>query len=115
MDKHFESTRCLLCHDAPCSAACNKGQDPARGIRALRFENDRVVGSFLSSKACADCDAPCEKACIHPDFPIRIKQISKGIENKQVKELPSLAIDFCGVHCENPFSWVHQLLPVTMR
>ncbi|MBQ0069652.1 MAG: NAD-dependent dihydropyrimidine dehydrogenase subunit PreA, partial [Bacteroidales bacterium] len=74
MDKHFESTRCLVCHDAPCTAACPRGNDPARGVRAHKFENNYCVGMFLNEDMCADCDAPCEKACIHPDFPIRIKQ-----------------------------------------
>lgn len=103
MDKHFESTRCLMCHEAPCTKACQRGNDPARAIRALRFEDDNCVGLFLNGDLCADCDAPCEKACIHTDFPIRIKQMADGITAKEVKDLPSLAIDFCGVHCENPF------------
>lgn len=103
MDKHFESTRCLICHDAPCSAACKKGNDPARALRALRFENNYCVGEFLNNEMCADCDAPCEKACIHPDFPIRIKKIADETKAKEQKQLPSLEIDFCGVKCENPF------------
>lgn len=103
MDKHFEVTRCLVCHDAPCTAACKRGMNPARGIRALRFENDHCVGMFLDSDTCAGCDAPCEKACIHPDFPIRIRQIAEGVEKKENTTLPSLEMDFCGVHCENPF------------
>lgn len=62
IDKNFESTRCLICLDAPCTAACERGNDPARGIRALRFENNYCVGMFLNNNMCADCDAPCEKA-----------------------------------------------------
>lgn len=103
MDKHFESTRCLVCHDAPCTQACPRGNDPARGVRAHRFENNYCVGMFLNEDMCADCDAPCEKACIHPDFPLRIKQMAKGVAAKQVKDLPSLEMEFCGVRCENPF------------
>lgn len=34
-----EASRCLLCHDAPCSEACPAGTDPARFIRSLRFKN----------------------------------------------------------------------------
>ena len=103
MDKKFESTRCLICHDAPCTAACVRGNDPARGIRALRFENDRCVGLYLNADKCAGCEAPCEKACVHPDFPVRIKQIADTTPAQNLKDLPSLEIDFCGVHCENPF------------
>lgn len=103
MDKNFESTRCLMCYDAPCTSACVRNNDPARGIRALRFENDHCAGLFINEDMCAGCDAPCEKACVHPDFPIRIKQIAEGIPAKTVDKLPSLEIDFCGIRCENPF------------
>lgn len=103
MNKYLESTRCIVCHDAPCSVACVRNIDPARGIRALRFENEHCMGLFLNEEACVGCDAPCEKACVHPDFPIRIKQMAQGTPAKQVSNLPSLGIDFCGVHCENPF------------
>lgn len=111
MDNHFESSRCLLCHDAPCSTACRKeGTYPARGIRALRFENDHCAGLFFNSNTCADCDAPCEKACIHNDFPIRIRAMAKSLEpavslaqSVAANAMPSLEMDFCGVRCENPF------------
>ena len=33
-----EASRCLLCENAPCSAACSQG-DPARMLRAIRFDN----------------------------------------------------------------------------
>lgn len=111
MDIHFESTRCLLCHEAPCSQACPKDNvDPARGIRALRFENDHCNGLFFNRDTCAGCDAPCEKACIHHDFPIRIREIAKAVQApaalcEAVKNdaLPSLEMEFCGIKCENPF------------
>ncbi len=34
-----EASRCLLCHDPPCSADCPAGTDPGRFIRKLRFRN----------------------------------------------------------------------------
>ena len=46
-DKNFElvireeASRCLLCHDAPCSKACPAGTNPAKFIRSLRFENPK--------------------------------------------------------------------------
>ena len=111
MDIHFESARCLLCHDAPCSAACPKeGVDPARGIRALRFGNDHCAGLFFHRETCSECGAPCQNACIHPDFPIRISGMAKTLEPVPALAgavadlaLPSLEMDFCGVRCENPF------------
>lgn len=99
-----ESTRCLLCLDAPCSVACKRtGTDPARGIRALRFEDARGAGTFFNKETCAGCDAPCQKACIHPDFPLRIREMAETFEARQQSERPSLEMDFCGIRCENPF------------
>lgn len=109
MNLRQEAQRCLLCLQAPCNAACPKNLHPARGLRAARFDNIENVGRWLTS-ACADCDAPCEKACLHADFPIRIKEMAKQINEPANQhplltdeQLPSLEIDFCGVHCENPF------------
>ena len=34
-----EASRCLLCLDAPCSASCPAGTDPAKFIRSIRFKN----------------------------------------------------------------------------
>lgn len=100
----IESSRCLLCDAAPCSSACPKGLDPARGVRALRFENDNCAALYFNADNCAGCDAPCEKACIHYDFPIRIKELAKIAGPKRASAPKAdLSIDFCGVRCENPF------------
>lgn len=98
-----ETSRCLLCQDAQCTKACVRNQDPARGIRALRFENEQGAGLFFNREACAGCDAPCEKSCIHYDFPIRIKALAETLDKVEVEPDVDLSIDFCGVRCENPF------------
>ena len=49
-----EAARCLLCEDAPCTKACIKG-DPARAIRAIRFDNIRNAGRWIAD--CSDADA----------------------------------------------------------
>ncbi|MGN0650475.1 MAG: NAD-dependent dihydropyrimidine dehydrogenase subunit PreA [Oscillospiraceae bacterium] len=100
MNIREEASRCLLCENAPCSAACPKGLDPARGIRAVRFENEASAGEFLHG--CEGCEAPCEKACIHYDLPIRIKAVSQQLKPAE-KPAADLSITFCGVKCENPF------------
>jgi len=38
-----EASRCLLCHDAPCSKACPAESDPAKFIRSLRFRNSNFA------------------------------------------------------------------------
>jgi dihydropyrimidine dehydrogenase (NAD+) subunit PreA len=99
---HEEAARCLLCNDAPCSHACGKG-DVARAIRAVRFGNEAIAAQWLEGCQADDLEKA-EQACIHYDRPVRISEMAKQLPAAAaVKELPSLAIDFCGLHCENPF------------
>ena len=43
-----EASRCLLCHDAPCSKACPAGTDPAKFIRSVRFRNFKGAAETVS-------------------------------------------------------------------
>jgi glutamate synthase (NADPH/NADH) small chain len=43
-----EADRCLLCHDAPCSAGCPADTRPAEFIRKLRFKN--ITGAIRTIK-----------------------------------------------------------------
>ena len=99
-----EAARCLLCEDAPCTKVC-KAIDPARVIRAIRFDNEKNVWRWL--EGCTDADLErAEQACIHYDRPIRIKELLRAVSccsGKPKEALPSLAITFCGIPCENPF------------
>lgn len=101
-----EAARCLLCQDAPCTTACATG-DPARAIRAIRFDNTANAAQWVV--ACSDLDLQrAEEACIHYDRPIRIREmmaIAKTLSKTPPtdKPKPSLAITFCGIPCENPF------------
>ncbi len=98
-----EANRCLLCQDAPCTKACKSG-DPARAIRAIRFDNHKPALKWVSDCSDADLEAA-EKACIHYNWPIRLKEMLRAIHPDDVdaEAYPSLDIDFCGIHCENPF------------
>ena len=81
----IEASRCLLCHDAPCSAACPAGTDPGRFIRSLRLHN--VKGAIETVRennplagSCADvcpCERLCEGACSRSgiDVPIAIGRL----------------------------------------
>ena len=109
-----EANRCLLCRDAPCTKACKTG-DPARAIRAIRFDNHKPALQWV--KDCSDGDLErAEQACIHYNWPIRIKEVVHSIHKDDVElewsmvngqwsivNGPSLNIDFCGISCENPF------------
>ena len=98
-----EAARCLLCEEAPCTRACGNG-DPARAIRAIRFDNAKNIGEWINS--CTDADLDCAgQACIHYDRPIRIRELLRTAECTPAVTgtLPSLDISFCGIKCENPF------------
>jgi dihydropyrimidine dehydrogenase (NAD+) subunit PreA len=99
-----EAARCLLCENAPCSKACNTG-DPARAIRAIRFDNAQNAGRWI--RACSDADLErAEQACIHYDQPIRIRELMGSVRCECCETnapTPSLSITFCGIPCENPF------------
>ncbi|AEF85842.1 dihydroorotate oxidase [Treponema primitia ZAS-2] len=101
-----ESSRCMMCHDAPCTAACGGKSDPAAFIRNVRFGMGEEALSAMA--ACTSCtEKRCERACIHYDFPIRISQIRAAVTPSAVSTRsplkPDLSIDFCGIPCENPF------------
>ncbi|MBO4826951.1 MAG: NAD-dependent dihydropyrimidine dehydrogenase subunit PreA [Prevotella sp.] len=99
-----EAAKCLLCADAPCSKACKHG-NPARAIRAIRFDNEWLASRWVAECTDEELEAA-EKACIHYDRPIRIKELLRSVRCDSVAtddSAPSLAIDFCGIHCENPF------------
>ncbi len=98
-----EASRCLLCQDAPCTQACQTG-DPARAIRAIRFVNHKPALRWV--KNCTDADLErAEQACIHYNWPIRIKEVLRSIHEDDVDDshYPTLDITFCGIPCENPF------------
>ena len=109
-----EASRCLLCQDAPCSKASKHG-DPARAIRAVRFDNHKLATLWV--RDCTELDLElAEQACIHYNWPIRIKEMLLSIHKDDVDiewekrdrewvmaNAPTLDIDFCGIRCENPF------------
>ena len=84
-----EASRCLLCHDAPCSKNCPAGTDPARFIRALRFLNEKGAAEVIRennalgaicARVCPQekyCKLGCSRSGI--DKPIEIGRIQRYI------------------------------------
>ena len=97
-----EAARCLICDNAPCTAACKAG-DPARAVRAVLFRNEAVAGRWFAP--CSEEDLlAAEKACIHYDRPVRLRDLADALPEPVPEEgLPSLETTFCGLRCENPF------------
>ena len=102
--------RCLLCHEAPCSGACNM-LDPDRILRSIWFDNEIAAALALPDEnPCADCSAPCEAACLRShEVPIRhlLSELHSKVKPQTEAILPEsedrLKTEMCGIQMENPF------------
>ena len=84
-----EASRCLLCHDAPCSRDCPAGTDPGSFIRSVRFSNfkgaaETIRKSNILGGICARVcpyERLCEQACSRTgiDKPIEIGRIQRFV------------------------------------
>ncbi|MEN1761862.1 FAD-dependent oxidoreductase [Anoxynatronum sibiricum] len=82
-----EASRCLLCHDAPCSAGCPAGTDPGKFIRSIRFRNVKGAvetireNNILGATCARVCPygRTCEEACSRTgiDVPIQIGRLQR--------------------------------------
>ena len=105
-----EMISCALCSDAPCSKACGK-IDPAELLRSVWFNNERTAAAKMPElNPCAECDAPCENACVRPKrVPIRHLMTRLYEEVRPMLEAPipqdedRLRTQLCGIELENPF------------
>ncbi|MGE4549566.1 MAG: NAD-dependent dihydropyrimidine dehydrogenase subunit PreA [Intestinibacillus sp.] len=104
-----EVSGCLLCNHAPCTKACPYGVEADRIIRSLRFENKAgAVNRLPDPLPCVSCDGkPCLSACLKAkiNFPVPIDRILEQAATlpRVAEKKVDLSVDFCGVHCENPF------------
>lgn len=84
-----EASRCLLCHDAPCSKACPAGTNPDKFIRSVRFRNfkgaaetirmNNALGA-ICARVCPT-EKYCQKGCSRSgiDRPIDIGRIQRYV------------------------------------
>ncbi|MBR6850006.1 MAG: NAD-dependent dihydropyrimidine dehydrogenase subunit PreA [Lachnospiraceae bacterium] len=110
MIKRTDMISCMLCKDAPCSAACPK-TDPGSILRHVWFDNEDIAALSLPKNfPCTDCDAPCERSCVRAgEVPIRklMEKLEKEVRPMADIDLPAdeerLKCDLCGIPLENPF------------
>lgn len=84
-----EASRCLLCHDAPCSQACPAQTDPGKFIRSLYFRNlkgaaETVRENNALGAVCArvcPTEKLCQRGCSRSgiDKPIDIARLQRFI------------------------------------
>ena len=72
-------------------------------IRSVYFENSGNAARFIDKSVCSGCSGKCERACIHYDEPIRIREMVKMLPEDNKAVLKDLSIEFLGVRFENPF------------
>lgn len=90
-----------MCHDAPCSAGCPAGTDPAKFIRSIRFRNPKGAAETIRENnvlggSCARVcpfDRLCEEACSRCgiDKPIEIGKLQRyAIEQEKAFKMKIL-------------------------
>lgn len=84
-----EASRCLLCHDAPCSQACPAQTDPGKFIRSIYFRNFKGAAETIRENnalgaVCArvcPTEKLCQRGCARAgvDNPIDIGRLQRFI------------------------------------
>lgn len=103
-----ETSRCFLCLNGPCEKSCPNGVRAAEIIRSLRFNDEARARKLIPhNNPCKTCmTKECEKNCnrLKLGNPVRICEVISELTSAENNaEDVDLSIDFCGVHCENPF------------
>lgn len=93
-----EASRCLLCHDAPCSASCPAATDPGSFIQSIRFKNVKGAAETIrtnnalggSCSLICPHDKLCEGACSRTgiDKPIQIGRLQEfAVEQEKIFDM----------------------------
>ena len=78
--------QCVLCHNAPCSAACPEA-DPADLLRSIWFNNEKTAAArYPDGNPCLNCSAPCERACVRSGR-VAIREVMLRLHDEVKPEL----------------------------
>ena len=95
-----QTSRCLLCENAPCSHACTSHLPVSDIIRSFRFKNHMGAAEKVGNVSCMDCSNPvCMSACRRSkldsavEIPKVIAQVVSIIENMP-KEVAKCKVDY---------------------
>lgn len=88
-----EASRCLLCHDAPCSKSCPAGTNPGSFIKSIRLKNIKGAAETIrtnnplggSCSLICPHDKMCEGACSRTgiDKPIKIGKLQEYVVEQE--------------------------------
>lgn len=106
-----ESAGCLLCENAPCTTACPHQIAIHQILQSLYFSNPAGAAQKLpDTDFCSSCtEKSCMAACLKGRItrPVAIDQVLPALASlscpPEPENDPDLSIDFCDLHCENPF------------
>lgn len=84
-----EASRCLLCHEPPCSSSCPVGKNPAGIIMSLRMDNykgaalkvEKALENLGKCGEACDNNMYCQRNCIRGkiDRPIKIRMVQENL------------------------------------
>ncbi|MCR5813456.1 MAG: NAD-dependent dihydropyrimidine dehydrogenase subunit PreA [Desulfovibrio sp.] len=109
--KRRDMINCVLCSDAPCTAACPLNLQPAELLRSIWFDGESHAAlSLPKANLCSDCQAPCEKVCLRRGL-VPIKKLLSRL-HQEVRPVLNISLpaneealrtELCGIPLENPF------------
>lgn len=80
-----EASRCLLCHDAPCSQACPAQTDPGKFIRSIYFRNFKGAAETIREN---NASVPFVPECA------RRRNYAKAVVHVPVLMLPLISVAY---------------------
>ncbi len=104
---YLESTRCLMCEDAPCEQGCPANVPIKKFIRAIRFNSNRrsinlIREANVFAGVCGTIcpvDSLCESKCTNNDlaYPIKISALQRYVAEKdfqaKFRSIPKPSVD----------------------